>query len=401
MHGHPNKKNVLILRSNPVAPDPRVEKIARVLEAAGYRVSILGWDRTAQMKSPDMLGTIPLLRLPVKAPYGAGMANFPALLRWQAALFSWLVRSRKSFDLLHACDFDTVLPALACKLLWGKRVVYDIFDFYADYLRRTPAWIKRIIRGLDFWAINHADGVILVDDARMEQIAGSHPRACVSIYNSPEDEPVAEPPADAVPEPPAEAAAVEEFPEGKEKSALEITYVGLLQAERGIYEMLNVLRHHPQWHLHLAGMGGDEEKIAALVKELPNVSWYGRIPYRRTLQLNRQADVLFATYDPVIPNHRYSSANKLFEGMMLGKPVIVARYTNMDRVVERESCGIVVDYGSESGLEHALSRLAEDHELRNRLGENGRRAYVEIYSWAKMASRLAGFYQMILEKGGK
>jgi glycosyltransferase involved in cell wall biosynthesis len=380
-----NPKHILILRSNPVAPDPRVEKIARALDEAGYTVSVLGWDRTAQMKSPDAIGTIPIVRLPVKAPYGVGLANFPALLRWQAALLSWLVRHRKSFDLLHACDFDTVLPALVCKLFWGKRVVYDIFDFYADYLRRTPGWIKRMICGLDFWAINHADGVILVDEARMEQIAGSHPRACVSIYNSPEDVPVSS----------------AELLEGKEKPVLQITYVGLLQAERGIYEMLNVLRHHPEWHLHLAGMGGDEAKIAALVKDFPNVSWYGRIPYQRTLQLNRQADVLFATYDPLIPNHRYSSANKLFEGMMLGKPVIVARNTNMDRIVERESCGLVVDYGDEAELEKALSRLVEDQELRDRLGANSRRAYMEIYSWAKMASRLAGLYQMILVKGGK
>jgi glycosyltransferase involved in cell wall biosynthesis len=379
-----DKKRVLILRSNPVAPDPRVEKIARALDEAGYAVSVLGWDRTAQMKSPDAIEMIPIVRLPVKAPYGVGMANFPALLRWQAALFSWLVRHRKSFDLLHACDFDTVLPALVCKLLWGKRVVYDIFDFYADYLRRTPGWIKRMIRGLDFWAINHADAVILVDEARMEQIAGSNPKACVSIYNSPEDVP----------------AAPAELLEDKGKPVLQITYVGLLQAERGIYEMLNVLRRHPEWHLHLAGMGGDEAEIAALVEDLPNVSWYGRIPYQRTLLLNRQADVLFATYDPVIPNHRYSSANKLFEGMMLGKPVIVARNTNMDQIVERESCGIVIDYGDEVGLEQALSRLAEDQELRYRLGANSRRAYMERYSWAKMASRLAGLYQMILEKGG-
>ncbi len=57
-----------------------------------------------------------------------------------------------------------------------KMVIYDIFDFYADHLRRTPKIIIRIIRSVDLWAIGQSDAVIIVDDARVKQIEDSSPR---------------------------------------------------------------------------------------------------------------------------------------------------------------------------------------------------------------------------------
>ena len=374
-------ETVVICRSNPIAPDPRVEKIARSLTADGYRVTALGWDRTGTLPRQQDLDGLSVYRINIRARYGSGLMNLPALLIWQAALFWWLFRHRRSYHIIHACDFDTIIPALFCKMLWKKTVIYDIFDFYADHLRRTPNFLKKMIRSLDYWAIGKADGVILVDDARIEQIKGSHPKVCISIYNSPED----------VPFQPAH--------EPQPNSArLRIAYVGLLQVERGLFEMIDVLRCRPQWHLDMAGFGGDEKEIVSLIETMPNISWHGRISYQRAIELSRQADVLFATYDPSIPNHRYSSPNKVFEGMMLGKPIIVAEDTNMDRMIKDADCGIIVEYGNKVDLENALNALAEDRALRERLGANARRAYEEVYSWQKMQQRLNEFYDLILHK---
>src|SRR5574341_443556 len=157
-------------------------------------------------------------------------------------------------------------------------------------------------------------------------------------------------------------------------------------------QMLDVLRRHPDWTFDLAGFGGDQERILASAAGLANVNWHGRVPYERALQLSAAADALFATYDPAIPNHRYASPNKLFEAMMLGKPVIVCAHTNMDRIVADADCGLVLPYGDIPALEAALRRLASDAALRRRLGENARRAYEESYSWARMQTRLEALY---------
>lgn len=379
---------VLILRSNPVAPDPRVEKIARSLSGAGYSVRVLGWDRSGMLPPQESSNGVEIHRLTIRAAYGSGLANLPHLLRWQAGLFRWLRVHRREFDILHACDFDTVLPALLCKALWRKRVVYDIFDFYADHLRKTPAILKTLIRRADLWAINRADALILVDDARRTQIRGAHPRRLAIIYNSPEELPTQD----------LSPVVTKQSPEPESLSAgnppLQLAYVGLLQVERGLLEMLAVLRRHPEWRLDLAGFGGDEAQIAQSAAGLPNVIWHGRVPYDQAIALSRGADVLFATYDPAIPNHRYSSPNKVFEAMMLGKPVIVARDTNMDAMIAAADCGIIVPYGDVAALESALTHLA-DPALRQRLGENARRAYTQKYSWAEMQRRLVSLYRSL------
>jgi len=372
---------VLFCRSNPIAPDPRVEKEARALAGAGYSVRVLGWDRTAVLPSHEHRHGWELIRLPIRAEYGQGLGNLPALLRWQYKLWRWLFNHRQEYDVIHACDFDTILPALLAKFLYRKRVIYDIFDFYADHLRRTPGWIKAIIRRLDLWAASRVDALILVDEARRSQVQGARPHYIEIIYNSPEEIPF--------------------LSLSPSPGSFRLAYVGLLQVERGLFEIIEVMRRHPDWHLDLAGFGGDEKSLLGKIRSLSNISWYGRVPYEEAIRMSAAADALFATYDPAIPNHRYSSPNKLFEAMMLGKPIVVARGTNMDTIVQKCNCGLVIEYGNVEMLDAAFRRLAADPELRHQLGANARRAYETTYGWDVMRQRLLTLYMTISNQSGK
>lgn len=372
---------ILFCRSNPIHPDPRVEKEAKALVRVGHSVEVIAWDRTADLPDKELRDGYTINRLPIRASYAQGLGNIFPLSRWLVGLTNTLFRRRTNFDIIHACDFDTVLPALLCKWLFGKKVIYDIFDFYADHLRKTPKWMLRMVRKLDLWAVGQADAVIIVDESRREQVFPGEPKHLAVIYNSPED------------------VNIEVKPSSNERTAseLRIVYVGLLQVERGLFELLHVLKCNPTWSLDIAGFGGDEQKIRKTASKLPNVYWHGRIPYQQTLEVTARCDVSVATYDPAIKNHRYASPNKLFEAMMFAKPMIVARDTNMDRIVGKWECGLIVEYGREGQLEAALKKLDEDPELRRKLGENGRRAYEEQFAWEKMRGRLYEVYQAVIE----
>lgn len=365
---------ILFCRSNPIAPDPRVEKEAAALAEFGHEVQAIAWDRSGELPAIEQVSSFQVHRLAIRAAFGHGIGNLPALLKWQIGLLTWLIRERKTYDIIHACDFDTILPAIVCKFLFGKLVVYDIFDFYADHLRATPTLLKTLIRKLDLFIIGLADATILVDEARRKQIDGSHPRQLIYIYNSPEDYIPAS--------------------SGMEKnSGFRIVYVGLLQRERGLLELLDVVAKHPDWQLDLAGFGGDEAQIHDRALTLTNVTWHGRIAYAETLHLSQQANTLIATYDPSILNHRFSSPNKVFEAMMLAKPIVVAQDTNMDIAITENECGLVVPYANMQALEQALLRLANEPELRLTLGQNGRKAYETKYGWPIMKTRLLNLYQ--------
>lgn len=386
---------IIITRSNPIDPDPRVEKAAAALTEAGYTVNLLGWDRSAALPRRETIAGAACIRLPIRAQFGHGLGNLGPALRWQWGLAGWLVRHRREYDIVHACDFDTVLPALLGKFLFGKRVVYDIFDFYADHLRATPGWAKSLIRGVDLWTIRCVDALIITDESRWAQVGGQLPQNRVVILNTPAD-------------------LFKDFNHKVHKDAqsfslcdplcplvpfrvswLNLVYIGLLQIERGLLDVLALLSDHPNWHLDLAGFGGDEKQILALSEELPNVTWHGRIPYGRALELTAAADVVLALYDPTIDNHRYASPNKLYEAMMLGKPVIVAANTNIDRIVQVENCGLVVEYGNRHELAAALEGLQADRLLCQQIGQNARRAYEREYNWHQMKTRLLALYAQL------
>jgi glycosyltransferase involved in cell wall biosynthesis len=385
---------VLLVRATGIDPEPRAERTARWLAAAGHEVRILGWARTPA-PAEEVRAGVPVRRLRIAARYGAGMRTLVPLVRWQAALLRYLLRHAGEYDCVHACDLDTAGPALAACRLLGKRLVYDIYDFYVES-HHVPAPARAAVRRAELAVVSRADAVILVDDSRRAQLAGRAPRRLAVVYNTPEAvAPEAVAPEAVAPEavaPEAVAPAGAAAP-ARATGGLRVGFVGLLATNRGLFEMLDVLARRPAWHLDLAGYGEGGAGVVARAGGLPNVTFHGRVDYDRTLALSAGADVLFATYDPRVPNHRYSSANKLFEAMMLGKPIVVARGTGMDRTVEAHGLGAVVPYGDVDALERALAEVAAwDAGRRAAFADHARSVYERHFSAAAMRERLAALY---------
>jgi glycosyltransferase involved in cell wall biosynthesis len=318
----------------------------------------------------------------VKGQYGSGIRNILKLICWSLYEFCWLLRNH--FDVVHACDFDSYFSALLAAKIKRKRVVYDICDFYADSVVNVPAPIRRMIARVDIALMKHADGVILADESRKGQISGAKLTRLVDIYNVPPDH-----------YSPSPRTSPGSFPE----DTFTLGYVGVIQRERALSMLMDVVSGLSKVHLVIGGFGRREyeEELRRKASALTNVAYLGRVaPYDRTLDVLASSDALFAIYDPQVPNHRYSSPNKLFEAMMLGKPIIVSRNTGMDRIVERFACGICVDYGDERQLRKAILTL---RDMKNRgvntYGENGRKAYLSAFHPDTMQTRILRFYESL------
>lgn len=368
-------KHVVIVRSTPIAPEPRAQRTAVWLSQSGWQVRILGWDRLADLPRDEKQERYTIVRLPIQAGFGLGFRMLWPLVRWQFGLLLWLYRHRTTYGVVHAADFDTILPAFFIAKVCRKRLVYDIYDFYSDS-HIIPTFLARIVRGIERWLISRADAVILVDESRGEQIKGTTPKRLAVIYNTTESLTLPQ---------------VTRLP-----GRLQIAYVGILTLGRSLLELFEVLQHHSEWKLDLAGYGRDKALILDRSQHLPNVCFFGRIPYERAQILLAQSDLMFAIYDPAIPNHRFASANKLFEAMMLGKPIIVARDTGMDRIVQEHKLGFVVSYGDLAALENALATVAAwDIEARARFARHARQVFDANYSSVLMGEKLARLYQSL------
>lgn len=78
--------------------------------------------------------------------------------------------------------------------------------------------------------------------------------------------------------------------------------------------------------------------------------------------------------------------------MMCGIPVI----TNvLPEFVNEIGFGIIVEYGNIDQIRSAIIRLRDDPELRKRLGDNGRKAFLQKYNWDTMEKKLYMMYTTI------
>ena len=59
------------------------------------------------------------MRLFIPSDYAPGHENLRALLRWQWGAFHLADQESKEYEIIHACDLDTVLPALYLLSLSG------------------------------------------------------------------------------------------------------------------------------------------------------------------------------------------------------------------------------------------------------------------------------------------
>jgi len=370
---------VVILRSNPVAPDPRVEKTARSLQAAGYKVQVVAWDRSCR-EGQTLSTDLDIHRIPQRGDYGRGIFNAFSFLMWSQKLLRWLFRNRKSYDIIHACDFDTVVPAFLVTVLLRKKLVYDIFDFIADASRNMPKPILVLVRNLDLWLISHADLVVLADDSRRAQIHGSKPRRLTVTYNSPE-------------------ASLPFTPQAPLTPAFNIGFVGTLMLDRGLSEMIQAISGDSRFHLHLAGFGGDEMAIRGMCKELPNVTFHGKVTYTHALEIYSGCQLMFAIYDPRNPNQRFSSPNKAFESLMLGLPVVVAKDSGIDELVRRHNMGYVVPYQDDTALKNTLeAALSESSKEREERSRQLKHLFNTEFAWERQGARLVGEYENMIKE---
>lgn len=362
-------KKIIIVRSRAI--DPTVNRIAKALANSRYDVELLLWAREGAGHI-ELKDGYSIYNFGLKAPYYKPSLLFYIPIWWLCEFF-FLVTSKP--NIIHACDLDTLLPAILASKITGAKVCYTIYDFYADILpKQVPSIIKRLVAFVEKTSLRFVDTLFLVDRARFEQIRGAKVKKVEYIVNSPED--FLKPKLDI-----------------EAHSSLSMFYAGYLDKSRGLEELMNGIKDLENITLTIAGSGEEEVYIKAISKRMTNLQFIGQISYQEVIKRELDADILFAFYNPKLSSNKYASPNKLFEAMMCAKPIIVNEGTTAGKIVANHRCGLIIPYGDIKAIKAAVINLRDSPFLRQWLGWNGRRAYEEYYSWGIMKSRLVSAYK--------
>jgi len=365
---------VVLIRSRAI--DPSVEKIARTLVKSGYEVELLVWAREGKITNSPFANGYKIHSFKLKAPYYK-LRLFFYLIVWSLYVFFFLLKSRAK--IIHAVDLDTLYPALLVKVIKKVKLCYTIYDFYADILpRRMPRIVKRTVAFAEKFALRFVNVLFLVDESRYEQIEGAKVKRIEYVYNSPEDY-------------------FKSLGKPAQTPEINVFYAGYLDKSRALEAIINTVGELDNVNLTIAGGGPGTDVVKSYLTKYTNFAYLGQISTNEVMTNTLKADILFAFYDPELPNNKYASPNKLYDAMMSATPIIVNEGTNASKIVTENKCGLIVPYGDTNALKEALQSLINDPELRRRLGNKGRQAYEAHYNWKIMRDRLINAYAEITQ----
>jgi len=364
---------IVFVKSNPVFSDPRVEKEVQSLITYGFKVVVLAWDRDGVFRSLQLSDGKTILRLRLRAPYEklAIGAYYPLFWFW---IFTKLFRIRP--QIVHACDLDSMPPALLYRLFDRRvRVIFDCFDNYALLFQAKNKMLSGIIRSIELLAASMADALITVSKERLWLFNGAKLKQTEVVMNCPVDNP----------------SATARFRTAKTRSSFRIVYAGSISPGRGLTQLLEAIREIDDVEFLVAGRAANKSILDCLLNS-PKVKYVGELRFDDSLALESTADLIPLLYDMAVPINNTATPNKLFEAMMLGVPII----TNLPHIIQEVGCGLNVDYNDVVGIRQAISYLKNNSEARRKMGLEGRQAFLHKYNWFSMEKRLVNVYNKML-----
>ncbi|WP_053982976.1 glycosyltransferase [Niameybacter massiliensis] len=328
-------KTVLIIRSLDISSDSRVQRYEKYFEKYQVSYTVLGWDRenkNLKRKSTDYCT--------IQAGYNLGTGGIKYRIKWNIYVLKYLLKNKKNYDIIHACDFDTILPALVMKL-FGKTVVFDIFDWFSDEVKTGKWFIDYPINFMEKLATKLADMTILCEEERIEQIQ-TIPRKYMIIPNIPT----------------VDLTGITCIPNVK-GTPITIAYVGGFYPDRGLIELLEVISTMPTIQLKIAGFGNVEieDKAREYAELHSNIEYYGKVEYNKAIEIMQSADLLYAMYYTINRNNIYAAPNKFYEAIFLNKPIITTQKTLVGKKVQKHESGYVIEEGRDA-LEKFLQKLS-------------------------------------------
>lgn len=380
--------HVVMLLSNAFRPDPRVLKEAESLAARGRQVTILCWDRAAEMKPEESLASgVRVIRVQnVRSSYGVGAGQLVHLPRFWRAAFSLLDRLQP--DLVHCHDFDT-LPA---GLLWGalrrRPVIYDAHEYYADLCKprlRGPGGglLYRLIQLAERWCAARAGAVVTVD-ATLAAIYRRMNRRVIVIGHYPN------------------RALAETAAAAFSRADLTLLYIGRLSEDRGLLIYVGILRRLRDQgvpaRLRLVGAftpPQEEDRLREAMRGLEAaVEIVGWVPYGEMPAILRSADIGLSILQP-LPRYVAALPVKLFEYMAAGLPVVASDFPAVAAIVNETHCGALVSPADEEGAAAQIRQWWEHPDQARAVGENGRQAILRTYNWESVIEQLDILYDSL------
>lgn len=320
-------KKIVLIRSNQIQGDSRVEKYLRFFSAQSLDYEVLAWDRD---DTGIDLDRVKFYRRNSGYAVG-GMTAALNRLYWFLYVIRMLRQYKKQEIVIHACDVDCAYPAALYKKFFNRHayIVFDVFDWMSDDVAsKSKGMISKSIAYMESISLKYSNKLIVCEEERREQIPDYEKYDIMVLPNIPT--------ADSM----TKMIDENECKFGDDKPVF--SYVGGLGYARFLDELLT-LAEEGYVNLLIAGYGDKQmEDRCKKLNERDNVKYFGKVPYSIGLSIMSHSDLIYAMYCKIIRNHYYAAPNKFYEPMMLGKPLLTTKDIIIGEKVEKLGFGYTI-----------------------------------------------------------
>lgn len=400
-----------MLLNAPYPSDVRVKKEATAFLKAGFEVYLLCLRQPGEKKVEQFEG-INITRINAgKNKYELAFWDVIMSLtfrhpRFKNAIPPW-VRDN-NIAAIHVHDLPLVGTALALKEQLKIPVVADFHENYPEALKTWFEWKKNLLARLknklflnpEKWvaherrAVNESDHTIAVVQEMKNRLIKDHqasPEKITVVTNSEGSDFLQQPD-----DPTVYSAFQQNFI---------ITYSGNIGPHRGVdtvIEAMQYLKDYPDITFVIVGSGSApimnhlKKKVEA--SQVQNtVHFLGRQPSQRFYSFMKYAHANIIPHksnghtDNTIPH-------KLFQAMMVGKPVIVSSSDPLKRIVSQTGAGTIFEAGNARHLADKILTLYQDKNAQMLMGKLGIQATINgDMNWENDQKKLISVYRQVLQ----
>ncbi len=368
------RKNVFICVINDLVTDQRIHKLCGTLRKSDAELTLIG--RQFPHSSLPDISEVSIVRFRLLVNKGFLFYAF-----YNFRLFIFLLFRRK-VDVIVSNDLDT-LPAccLVSKLKKNSVLVYDSHEYFTEVPELNGRkFVKSFWNLLESWLVPNVDLAYTVNSTLAKMYLAKYGVEFRVVRNVPEKNARK----DNYPLPP-------EIQRNKV-----IIYQGAVNKDRGLEEMIDVIREFEGVTLIIAGSG---DILADLKKQVISgslehkVYFTGRVLPSMLRSLTSKAQLGISLERKTSLNYYYALPNKIFDYIHAQIPVLCSSFPEMRSIVEGRGVGIAIEPGNRDLLIKSLHTCLFDEELRKQWKEMAVKASEEL-CWEHEQNKIRDIYTL-------
>lgn len=399
--------NIGIVVDNDLNDDKRVLREIEILRKEGYHIFVLcfGFDK----KTYNSIDGIEITRIPISRSLKNTLfffINFLPVYEWFWALKIKQFIISNNIGVIHSHDLYMSRCTYKGIIESGKGVkmildLHENFSFAVTTYNWTKGFIRRLIARPGKWQkkeekyLGYPSKIVVLSEDFRDDLITRHRSLKKENFC-------------ALPNVP-DVVKMKSFVVNRDiisfkKNFSLLFYFGVVAERRGIFDALSafemVIKKGYKLDFMIIGPV-DKKDFQRFNKIISLETLRDRIIYIPWIDLSELpsylnlSDICIAPFIKN-PQHESGVANKIYDYMLGGKPLIVSDCGPQRKLIEKYNCGIVFHNNNE--LIEAIIKLFENSSLSKIMGENGYKAIINDLNMDLVKGRLLSLYKDLLQK---